>query len=671
MRAHQSAESDLEVVRKAYRTAELAHRGQLRLSGLPYVSHCLNVAYILAELELDTASIAAGILHDVLEDTPMKQQEIAAEFGADIAMLVDGVTMISSFPKADTGMSRQEKQALGFRKMLAATVKDVRVLLIKLADRLDNMRSVQYLPPEKIQRISRETLDIYAPLAHRLGIAVWKAELEDCAFRWLYPQEYDEIAARLRTKRSERLRRLKQNIEYVQQHLAGYGIQARVIGRPKHFYSIYRKMIQRGVDFDGIMDLEGIRIITETKADCYQALGVVHQLWPNLQHLFRDNILRPKENGYQTIHTTVMCEDGKKLEIQIRTEEMDQVAQVGVAAHWRYKEGNHQDDGKLDEQLAWLRQMYEWLKEASGPEELLEGMRRDVRTSDIYVFTPKGEVKELPKGATPLDFAYLIHSEVGHHCIAARANGRVVPLRYNLQTGDVVEILTSKNQTPHRNWLDIAVTGRAKTRIRQRLREIGAIEPLEEQPPKPREHHTPAKHEPPAPSIRQVDDATRRKLIRIQGAKGMAVQFAKCCDPMPGHAIVGYVTRNPGLSVHRAECSVFARMNRDPKRTVEASWEGEGVLQTAMRVIIGPRPNVLADITNALRPMNIDIISANYGPRDDGKGYFDFMFEVPDQRIIDSVMRTLRTVPGLSSIKLLWTREQPHPLNAEGLPADQ
>lgn len=671
MRRNGNSETDLDVVRKAYRMADQAHRGQFRLSGLPYLSHCLNVARILTEMELDTASIAAGILHDVLEDTPVKQPEIIAEFGKEIAMLVDGVTMISSFPKTTGDMSLSEKQAMGFRKMLAATVQDVRVLFIKLADRLDNMRTIQYLPPEKIQRISRETLDIYAPLAHRLGIAVWKAELEDCAFRWLHPAEYEEISARVKTKRSERQKRLRHNIEQVERQLSEYGIKARVIGRTKHFYSIYRKMVQRGVDFDGIMDLEGVRIITETKSDCYQALGAVHQLWPNIPERFRDLILRPKENGYQTLHTTVMCEDGKKLEIQIRTEDMDRVAQVGVAAHWRYKEGEEHDDGKLDEQLAWLRQMYEWLKDASGAEELLEGMRRDVRVSDIYVFTPKGEVKELPKGSTPLDFAYLIHSEVGHHCIAARVNGRVVPLRYNLQMGDMVEILTSKNQTPHLSWLEIAITGRAKTRIRQRLREMGAIEPLEELPPKPKEHHAPVKHEAPEPAVRQVDDATRRKLIRIQGSKGMAVQFAKCCNPMPGHTVVGYVTRNPGLSVHRSDCRVFARMNRDPKRVVDASWEGEGVMQTSMRVVIGPRPNVLADITNALRPMNIDIISANYGPKEDGKGYFDFMFEVTDQRLIDSVMRTLRTVSGITSIKLLWTREQPHSTNGDDLSTGQ
>ena len=651
-------QADLDVVRAAYRRANEAHFGQKRLSGDPYVIHSIKVALNLAALGLDPVTCAAALLHDVLEDTTVSREGLAREFGEEITSLVDGVTNISGLSFPEKGATQEIKQAQNIRKMLVATAKDVRVILIKLADRLHNMRTIEFLPPEKRMRIARETLDIYAPLAHRIGISDWKWELEDHAFHQLQPEIYHDVATQVAMTRRDRESDLKKVIGFLEQQLAEAGVQAQVIGRAKHLYSIYQKMVQQGKDFSDVMDVQGVRIITRTESECYNALGVVHSHWTPVPGRLKDYVAMPKLNLYRGIHTTVMRENGHTMEVQIRSEEMDRTAQTGIAAHWVYKEGEKGQDKKLEDQLAWLRQMYEWLKDAAGQDDLLDSVRRDFKETDIYVFTPKGEVKELPHGATPLDFAYLIHSEIGHHCIAARVNGRVVPLRYHLQMGDVVEILTSKNQTPHLSWLEFVITGRARTRIRARLRELGELEPLEAPEHKPREerpHHRP---ETPAHTVRQVDDATRRKLIRIQGAKGMEVQFAKCCNPMPGHSIVGYVTRNPGLTVHRMDCGIFQRTNRDAKRIVDASWEGEGVLETSMRVIIGPRPNVLADITNALRPMNIDIISANYGPRDDGKGYFDFMFEVADQRSIDAVMRTLRTVSGITSIKLLWSREK-------------
>jgi len=510
--------------------------------------------------------------------------------------------------------------------------------------------------PDQIQRISRETLDIYAPLAHRLGIARWKWELEDHAFHHLHPREYKEMAALVAMKRREREQWLEKTIQFLEERLNEAEVNARVIGRPKHLFSIYQKMLQQGKDFDQVMDVVAVRIITQTVAECYNALGVVHHLWTPVPGRFKDYIAMPKANMYQSVHTSVMRENGFPLEIQIRTEEMDRIAREGIAAHWRYKEGDdgsagYRSDAKLDNQLHWLRHMYEWLQEAHAPDELLDSVRRDFTVSDVYVFTPKGEVKELPMGATPLDFAYLIHSHVGHHCIGARVNNRMVPLRYNLQTGDVVEILTSKNQTPHLDWLDFVVTGRARTRIRQRLRELGLIEPQEDIV----KRLAPAMPAPPRkpPPVRHVDDATREKMIRIQGAKGMAANFAKCCNPMPGHPVIGYVTKIPGITIHRADCRNFMNTKRDPDRIVEASWEGDEHFETGMRVTIGQRPNVLADITNAIRPMNISITRAQFVPGETGKSYFDFVFETAEEASIERVARTIRTVAGVSNVGIL------------------
>ena len=507
-------EADTEVVRRAYRLADQAHKGQMRLSGDPYITHCLAVAGNLAHLRLDTTTIVAGLLHDVLEDTKVTAEELAEQFGDEIAALVEGVSNIRALnmpASLPAELSDQQKQAENLRKMLVATARDVRVILIKLADRLHNMRTIEFLPEERIRRICQETLDIYAPLANRLGMAHWKWELEDHAFHHLNPAMYREMAARVAMKRREREAWLKSTVDFLDQRLAEAEVEARVIGRPKHLYSIYQKIVQQGKDFDQVMDILAVRIITQTVAGCYNALGVVHHLWPPVPGRFKDYIAVPKINMYQSIHTTVMRENGVPLEIQIRTEEMDRTAREGIASHWRYKEGIGKIDSKLDSQLRWLRQMFEWLNEAHVPEELLDSVRRDVGATEVYVFTPKGEVKELPAAATPLDFAYMIHSDVGHHCIGARVNGGMVPLRYHLQTGDVVEILTSKNQTPHLDWLDIVVTGKARTRIRQRLREIGELEPLEEREPGEKPQPRPSRK--PPTTVRQVDDATRQKLV--------------------------------------------------------------------------------------------------------------------------------------------------------------
>ncbi|MCX5757499.1 MAG: bifunctional (p)ppGpp synthetase/guanosine-3',5'-bis(diphosphate) 3'-pyrophosphohydrolase [Candidatus Hydrogenedentes bacterium] len=637
---------DLELIRHAYRVADHAHKGQFRLSGDPYVSHPLAVARILATLKLDMTTVAAGLLHDVIEDTPVTRDDVQKEFGETIAMLVDAVTKIGAMP-VSKAPSRAEKQAASIRKMLVATVRDVRVLLIKLADRLHNMRTIEFLPPEKIERISRETMDIYAPLAHRLGIARWKWELEDHAFHRLHPVEYKEIAARVAMKRREREEWLGKTIEFLSERLAADGIHAEVVGRPKHLYSIYRKMLQQGKDFDEVRDIQALRIITTRESECYEALGVVHRLWTPISGRFKDYIAMAKANGYQSIHSTLMCEDGMPLEIQIRTEEMDHTAQEGIAAHWKYKEGYAFSDKRMEEDLKWFKQMFESLKEENTADEFLDDVRREVQMSEVFVFTPKGEVRELPAGATPLDFAYSIHTDVGHHCFGARVNGRMVPISYTLQTGNSVEILTSKNQTPHLDWLDIVVSARARAKIRQRLRELGELDHVEQEKPKTAIPRPPATLKAP---VRVVDEATRVKLIRVEGAKNMAVAFAKCCNPMPGHDVLGYATLATGITIHRADCRNFARTGRDPKRMIEASWEGERRIHASLRVTTGARPTMLADITNAIAPLNINITHAQFTLGDNGQRHFDVVFDAADKGVVDRVVRLIRIVPGVTDV---------------------
>lgn len=638
--------ADLDLIQRAFRMADRAHKGQFRLSGDPYVSHPLAVARILATLRLDITTIAAGLLHDVVEDTPVTRDDVVREFGETIAMLVDAVTKIGSMPMSQEP-TRAEKQAASIRKMLVATVRDVRVLLIKLADRLHNMRTIEFLPPAKIERISRETMDIYAPLAHRLGIARWKWELEDHAFHRLHPVEYKEIAARVAMKRREREAWLTATLEHLSKRLANDGIVAEVVGRPKHLFSIYRKMIRQGKDFDEIRDIQALRIITSRESECYEVLGVVHQLWTPISGRFKDYIAMAKANGYQSIHSTVMCEDGMPLEIQIRTEDMDRTAQEGIAAHWKYKEGYAFSDRRMEEDLKWLKQMFDSLKEENTADEFLDDVRREVQMSEVFVFTPKGEVRELPAGATPLDFAYSIHTDIGHRCFGARVNGRIVPISYTLQTGDSVDILTSKNQTPHVDWLDIVVSARARSKIRQRLRELGELEPVEEEKPKTAPVRPPVAAK---PAIRVVDEATRGKLIRVEGAKNMAVAFAKCCNPMPGHAVFGYATRGAGITIHRADCGNFARTRRDPQRMIEAAWEGERPIQASVRVTGNARPTMLADITNAIAPLNIIITHAQFTLGDHGQRHFDVVFDAADRGVVDRVARAIRAVPGVTDV---------------------
>ena len=641
-------EADLTLVRNAYRVADKGHQGQERLSGEPYISHVLAVANILAGIDMDTTTLSAALLHDVLEDTDIGLEELRETFGEDIAFLVDGVTKIGTMPVTTAPPTNEQKQAENLRKMIIATAQDVRVILIKLADRLHNMRTIEYLTSEKIERICQETLHIYSPMANRLGLSNWKWELEDHAFHHLHPKEYKEVARQLAMKRREREEYLSRVIKYLEERLHDAEVEARVIGRPKHLYSIYQKMARQGKTFGQLLDTLAVRIITPTMSGCYNALGVVHHLWPPVPGRFKDYIAMPKLNMYQSIHTSVVNDEGKSLEVQIRTEEMDRSARHGIAAHWHYKNGSSRIDQKGEKQLNWLRQMYDWVKDAHAPDELIDSLRRDIGLTDVYVYTPRGEVKELPRGATPLDFAYLIHSDIGHHCFGARVNGSMVPLRYHLQTGDVVEILTSKSQTAHIDWLEFVVTGRARTRIRQMLRETGELPAIESDSEKP--HPPQPKRSKPKPAIRAVDDKTRSKLIRVGGTKGMEVQFAKCCSPMPGQAVIGYITKRQGITIHRADCRQLEKIDRDTERMLAACWEGDEVFETVVQVTIGARPNVLADITNAMRPMNIEITYAEYRPGEGSDSVFVFAFDTTDGESLDRLMKALRLVSGVIKV---------------------
>ncbi len=641
------SDEDVALVRRAYARASAAHQGIKRLSGEPYIIHCVAVARILQQIGMDPTTLAAALLHDVLEDTTVTYDDLAEEFSPEIADLVDGVSKIKHIEWAATAEAEKEKQAENLRKMLVATAKDVRVVIIKLADRLHNMRTLEHIKSRpRLVRICRETVDIYAPIARRLGMAAWQWELEDHAFHFLHPDAYRELARRLAMKRKEREALLTDTIHTLESRLEEAEVAARVIGRPKHLYSIHRKMVTQGKDFDQVLDVLALRIITQTVSGAYNALGVVHQLWLPVPGRVKDYVARPKLNMYQSIHTTVMHSNGQPLEVQIRTEEMDHTAREGISAHWRYKEEKF--DSKLDVQLGWLSQMYDWLQDAHAPDELLDSLRRDISVRDVYVFTPRGKILELPAGATPLDMAYRVHSDVGHQCIGARVNGQAVPLRYNLQNGDVVEILTSKSQKPQWEWLDVVVTGRARTRIRQRLRELGELEPLDGQI---RRHTVDGIVELP-PEITTVS-ATRDKLIHVPDANGHTVLFAKCCKPIPGQPVIGYRTRGSGVTVHRADCRNFSAVQRDPDRLLVAHWEGERGAEVGLRVVLGQRPNVLADVTAAIRPMNINIVQAHFDTNEDGRSVFEFQFETLDDTVPERVAATLRTVSGVRSVKRL------------------
>jgi GTP diphosphokinase / guanosine-3',5'-bis(diphosphate) 3'-diphosphatase len=693
---------DLRSLEQAYQVAAEAHEGQVRKSGEPFVEHPLAVAQILADLRLDTTTLKAALLHDTVEDTAVSLERIAADFGDDVAQIVDGLTKLDKLQF----QTRELAQAENVRKMIVAMAGDIRVLLIKLADRLHNMRTLGALPPAKQRRIATETLEIYAPLANRLGVQEIKWELEDLSFKTLHPGPYKEIAQLVETRREERTERIGELTETLRQKLKELGIKADVDGRPKHLYSIYEKMVIRGKEFEDIYDLVGIRVQVESLRDCYAALGAVHALWKPVPGRFKDYIAMPKANMYQSLHTTVVGPWGRAIEIQIRTRDMHRTAQYGIAAHWRYKEGKQREPADL----AWLGQMMDWLKDMADPREFMEGLRIDLSGGRVFVFTPKGDVTNLPQGATPVDFAYAIHTEVGHRTIGAKVNSKLVPLDYELRTGDSVEILTSKAQGegPSQDWLQFVATPRARNKIRQwfaRGRREDALdqgrELLQRQM---RKQNLPFKrlateevleqvatdlklpdldalyvamgegHVSPQSVVARVarrvsgtseedvtDDVPLARPVRIakredvshgvmvKGLPDVWVKLGRCCTPVPGDGIVGFVTRGQGVSVHRADCPNVKTLRREPERMIEVSWS-EGKPTTfvvAIQVEALDRTRLLSDIATVLSDHHVNILSANSSTGRDRITRLRFHFELGDITHLSSILGAVKRIDGV------------------------
>jgi GTP pyrophosphokinase len=687
---------DQQMVRKAYERAANAHTGQRRLSGEEYVNHPLEVAAILADLELDAETIAAALLHDTVEDTALTSDEVEREFGPEVARLVDGVTKLGRIALR----SDQQQQAENIRKMMVAMAEDLRVVLIKLADRLHNMRTLDPLPEVKRRKISRETLDIYAPLAHRLGIGQVKWELEDLAFRNLEPEAYEDVVKRIARKRNDRESLVSDLREILARELEKVGIQAEITGRPKHIYSVWQKMTKENKDFSEIYDLSAIRVHVESVRDCYGVLGVVHSLWKPVPGRFKDYVAMPKSNGYQSLHTTVITHTGEPIEIQIRTHEMHRVAEFGVAAHWTYKEGGK--DASFDQKLSWLRSLLEWQNEVGDAESFLDSVKVDLFQDEVYVFTPKGDVLNLPSDSTPVDFAYRIHTEVGHRCIGAKVNGRMVPLDYELQNGEIVEILTSKGpHGPSRDWLNFVKSASAKERIRKWFKS----QRREENVAKGRDLLDKELHRMHRLNLADLDDgklvqiATLHRFaavddflaaigygdlsphavvmrmalsldapggelraiplipnvqptprVLVRGEKGIMTKIAPCCQPVPGDAIVGYTTRGKGVTVHRVDC-INAVNAQDQARVVPVDWDSEAthLYPVAIKIEAWDRQGLLRDIATVVAENRVNMSSLEVHVYDDKTAVVSTTVE------IDSLAQLSRLMEKLEGVKDVHT----------------
>jgi guanosine-3',5'-bis(diphosphate) 3'-pyrophosphohydrolase len=703
-----SPSADLALLRRAYDFAAAAHEGQMRNSGEPFITHPVEVCGILAELHLDMPTLVAGLLHDTVEDSKVTVAQVKAAFGEEVSSLVDGVTKLGKI-KFD---SRDEAQSQNLRKMLIAMAKDIRVILIKLADRLHNMRTIEFLDPDRQRDKAIETMEIYAPLAHRLGIQQVKWELEDLCMKVLEPQKYHQIQRMVAESRTAREAYLAQVIDDLTRELEAVGIHAEISGRPKHFYSIYQKMSQKGKDFNEIYDLIALRIIVASVKDCYGALGTVHSIWKPVPGRFKDYVAMPKFNMYQSLHTTVIGPAGRPLELQIRTEEMHRTAEYGIAAHWRYKEGGRGDES-FDERLAWLRQMLEWQTELKDPREFMEALKIDLFEDEVFVFTPKGDVVSLRKGSTPVDFAYQIHTEIGHHTVGAKANGVIVPLGYELQMGDRIEIMTNKSSGPSRDWLNIVRTSSARSKIRtffskasrtddlahgkdelqKILRKQGLsigssagvkalaavakemnfaeaddlvahigsgkvsakqvvgklIKLLAGSEAAPREVEKP---EFTLATPMTPPRSHRRKSVtgvRVKGIDDLLVRLARCCNPVPGDPIVGFVTRGRGVSVHRADCPNARDLLNTPERIIEVEWDSDATTTYQVEIYIEARDRtgLLRDVTIALAEAGVSVLSANIATDKQGIATMRFLFELGNMEQLSAVLQRVRALDGV------------------------
>lgn len=703
---------DIDFIKKAYYFAESAHAGQTRESGEPYISHPEAVALILVEMGLDTATIAAALLHDVIEDTVKTYDDIKLEFGEEVAYLVDGVTKLGRIEYK----TKEEQQADNIRKMFLAMAKDIRVIILKLSDRLHNMRTLKYLPLDRQKSMAQETLEIYAPLAHRLGISKIKWELEDLSLRYLHPSEYYELVEKVAQKRTEREKNIQQIITTLQEKISASGIKAEIDGRPKHFYSIYKKMVYKNKTFDQIFDLLAIRIIVETVRDCYAVLGIVHTLWKPIPGRFKDYIAMPKPNMYQSLHSTVIGPGGQPFEIQIRTWEMHATAEYGIAAHWKYKEGITREDS-FDKKLKWLREILEWQKDTKDAKEFMNGLKIDLFADEVFVFTPKGAVIDLPVDSTPIDFAYRIHTDIGNKCIGAKVNGKMVPLDYKLKTGEIVEILTtSTDRGPSRDWLKIVKSSQAKNKIMQwfkrqkkeeniakgkemlekevkrqgfsynelvkqewlelimkklniqHLEELysamgyGGVSVLQVVSRLKEEYAKTLKSESNDWRVLEKSSPENKNQkkkkensagVVVKGIDNVLVRFSKCCSPVPGDDIIGYVTKGRGISIHRKDCqNIIEQIRQNDERMIEVSWSekrGTGY-QTEVQIEANDRYGLLAEITNIITVSKTTVNAINARTGKDGRAYISLTLQISDTEQLEKVMKDFKKVMGIIDV---------------------
>ena len=698
-------DDECDQVLKAFELADKAHEGQFRASGEPYIMHPLAVADILAHLQIDHITLMAALMHDVVEDTSYSKEDLEEMFGSEVAFLVDGVTKLNQFQYE----TKEDRQMENYRKMILAMAKDVRVVVIKLGDRLHNMRTLSHMRSDKQKRIAKETLEIFAPLAHRLGIFNVKWELEDLSFRYLEPEKYYDLVDQMKQKRQVREDIVNDTMRQLTKALSEAHIKADIKGRPKHFYSIYKKMKKDNRDLSQIYDLLAVRVIVDSIPDCYAVLGIAHSLWKPLPYRFKDYISMPKSNMYQSLHTTVIGTMGQPVEIQIRTWEMHRVSEYGVAAHWRYKEGNKNGDKEFDQKVAWLRQVLEW-QDTSNPTELVNALKLDVFSGEVFVFTPKGDVVKLPIGSVPLDFAYRVHTDVGHHCVGAKVNGKIVPLDYTLQNGDIVDIITSKTGRPSLDWLNIVGSSESKSKIRNWFKRENKAENIEkglealEKEAKRLNHnwkelcadnrlqHVTKQLKAgteeemfaacgyggiPVSTVllrlielykksKEVEESKRsteqiiEKLksqgqkktkngtgVLVKGEAGVMVRMAKCCNPVPGDDIIGYITRGRGVSIHRCDCPSMGHSPEDLERMIEVSWDGSSgeSFHVGIDIQAYDRAGILMEVMAVLSELKITITNINAKVQEDTKNVsINLVVDIRDISQLDFVMTKLRRI---------------------------
>jgi GTP pyrophosphokinase len=707
-----SPDADLELLRRAYVFSALEHKGQVRHSGEPYLVHPLEVADILADMKLDVICVASGLLHDVVEDTLTTIERIRETFGDDVAHIVEGVTKISAIPFS----SSEERQVENFRKMLLAMVDDIRVILVKLADRLHNMRTLQFMPDDRRVRTAQETLDIYAPIANRLGMAKVKNELEELSFKYLEPTAYESLRAKVEAKRKVTEGVIEQLRTEILTKLQDAQVPViRIDGRIKRLFSIWMKLKRQKIDLDQVYDFVALRIVTASVKDCYAALGIIHQTWSPVPGRIKDLIAMPRPNGYQSLHTSVISEHGFPFEVQIRTEEMDRRAEEGIAAHWKYKEGRV-GAGRDEQYFQWLRQLLEWQQEVRDPQEFLTNLKIDLYPEEVYTFTPRGQVKVLPRGSTPVDFAYAIHTDVGHHCVGARVNGRMVPLRAKLKNGDIVEIITNPGHKPSRDWLNFVATSRARSKIKhliqseERERAVdlgrkllekegrrydinlgkllesdallkaandlgfqkdevfaqigyGKLSPkqvLDKLVPQGELKEKAPEH-PVVSAVKRVLKPTGASdRIVVRGVDDLMVFRARCCNPIRGEKIIGYVTRGKGVSVHSANCPNVVNLQYDPERRIEVEWDkGTDVAPYTVRLTmqVEDRKGMIAELSSRIADINTNILSLEATTRaEDSHARIDMTVEIQDVKHLDRVIKSIRGVEGVIGVERAASR---------------